>query len=54
MSTDEVIAYRDGITGSHFDVGGIDQILIPLHALSPIVELLKLSTATFQIQSNLT
>ena len=47
MSAEEVIAYREGITGSHFGVGGIDQIIIPLHVLSLIADVLSLSMAAF-------
>ena len=47
ISADEDITYRDGITGSHFAVGGIDQIIIPFQVSSVIADVLKLSTATF-------
>lgn len=47
------IAYREGITGSHFAVGGMDRIIIPLQVSSVIVELLRLSTAAFRARSNL-
>jgi hypothetical protein len=30
------IEYREGITGSHFEVGGIDRMIIPLHVSSDI------------------
>ncbi len=36
MSTEEVIIYNDGITGSHFAVGGIDRIITPLSHLSSL------------------
>ena len=45
MSAEEVIEYNDGITGSHFVVGGMDLMIIPLQVSSVIAELLKLSTA---------
>ena len=35
-SAEDDIAYNDGITGSHFEVGGIDLIIIPRHASSLI------------------
>ena len=36
ISAEELRVYRDGITGSHFAVGGIDQISIPFQASSVI------------------
>ena len=45
--------YKEGITGSQFDVGGIDRIIIPLQASSDIVELHRLSSATFRVRNNL-
>ena len=54
ISAEEDIAYRDGMTGSHFGVGGIDQIIIPLQVSSSITEVLKLLTATFRVRRNLT
>lgn len=53
MSAEVVIAYREGITGSHFAVGGMDQIMIPLQVSSVMVGVLRLSTATFLIRNNL-
>ena len=53
-SDEEVIAYREGITGNHLAVGGIERMIIPLHASSPICVPLRLSTAIFRILSNLT
>ena len=38
MSAKEDIAYKDRITGSHFGIGGIDQIIIPLHISSSIMD----------------
>jgi hypothetical protein len=49
MSAADVIAYKDGITGSHFGVGGIDLIMIPLHVSSLIIAALRLSTAAFRV-----
>ena len=54
MSTDEFIEYSKGITSSHFAVGGIDLMIIPLQVLSVIAGVLRLSTATFLVQSSLT
>ena len=53
MSAEVVIEYNEGITGSHFVVGGIDRMMIPLQVSSDIVEVLKLSTAAFRVRSNL-
>jgi hypothetical protein len=53
MSAAVVIEYSDGITGSHFGVGGIDRIRIPLQVSSFIAEVLRLSMATFRVHSNL-
>lgn len=53
MSAEVVIEYNEGITGSQFTVGGIDQIIIPLQVSSDIAELLRLSTAAFWERSNL-
>ena len=41
--------YKHEITGSHFKVGGMDQIIMPLYVSLFITSLLKLSTAAFQI-----
>ncbi len=40
ISAAEVIDYNEGITGSHFDVGGIEWIIIPLHVSSVIAGVL--------------
>ena len=53
MSAEVDIEYSEGITGSHFDVGGIDLIIIPLHASSFITDVLKLSTAAFRVRKSL-
>jgi hypothetical protein len=53
ISADVAIVYKEGITGSQFDVGGIDRIIIPLQVSSDIVELHRLSTAAFRIRINL-
>ena len=53
ISEDEASAYSEGITGSHLVVGGMDQIINPLHVSSSIGEVLKLSTAIFRALSNL-
>src|ERR1700678_1799674 len=42
-SAEDDIAYNDGITGSHFAVGGIDLIIIPRHVSSLITEASRLS-----------
>jgi hypothetical protein len=36
ISADVVIEYNEGITGSHFGVGGIDLMMIPLQVSSDI------------------
>ena len=46
---EEVMVYSDGMTGSHFVVGGIDQIIVPLQVSSFIGAVVRLSTATFCI-----
>jgi hypothetical protein len=53
ISVEEDIVYNDGITGSHFAVGGIDQIIIPFQVSSFIADVLRLSMATFQVQRSL-
>ena len=53
ISDEVAIVYNEGITGSHFAVGGMDQIIIPLQVSSDIVELLRLSTTAFRVHSNL-
>jgi len=53
ISADVAIVYKEGITGSQFDVGGIDRIIIPLQVSSDIVELHRLSTAAFRVRINL-
>jgi hypothetical protein len=50
MSAEVDIVYRDGITGSHFDVGGMDLIMIPLQVSSDIISAPKLSTAAFLVR----
>ena len=52
-SEEEDIAYREGITGSHLVVGGIERIIIPLQASSSICVVLRLSTAILRVLSNL-
>ena len=47
ISAKEDITYNDGITGSHFGVGRIDQIIMPFQVSSSIAKVLKLSTAAF-------
>ena len=49
ISAEEDIAYNDGITGSHFAVGGMDQIMIPHQVSSFIMEVPKLSMAALQV-----
>ena len=49
ISAEEDIAYNEGITGSHFGEGGIDQMRIPLQVSSDIIEVLKLSTVAFLV-----
>lgn len=53
ISAEDPNAYREGMTGSHFAVGGMDHIMIPLHASSDIREVLRLSTAALRVCSNL-
>ena len=53
MSAKEVIVYREGITGSHFGVGEIDQRIIPLQVSSLIVDVLRLLTAAFRVHRSL-
>jgi hypothetical protein len=53
MSVEVVIEYREGITGSHFVVGGINHIIIPLQVSSNMTWVLKLSTAALRVRSNL-
>jgi hypothetical protein len=45
--------YKDGITGSRFEVGGIDRIITPRQVSSDITEVLRLSSVTFRSRSNL-
>ena len=52
MSADDFNAYREGITSSHFVVGGIDLMITPLHASSFIAGVVKLSTITFRVRNN--
>ena len=47
------LAFMLELIGSHFAVGGMDRIMIPLHASSDIREVLRLSTAALQVRSNL-
>ena len=49
MSAEELNLYSDGITGSHFMVGGIDRMMIPLQVSSVIGVVVRLSTAAFRI-----
>ena len=44
---------KEGITGSQLGVGGMDLIIIPLQALSPITLVLRLSTAAFLVLRSL-
>jgi hypothetical protein len=53
ISAEVVIKYREGMTGSHFVVGGIEWIITPLQVSSEISWVHKLSTAALQVQSNL-
>ena len=52
MSGADNIAYRDGITRSHFKVGGIDQIIIVFQVSSSIAAVFKSLMVTFQMWSN--
>ena len=52
-SDEEVMAYKEGITGNHFAVGGMDRIIIPLQVSSSNCVVLRLSTAIFRVLSNL-
>ena len=49
ISAEDDIVYNDGITGNHFGVGGIDQIIIPLQVSLFITDVLRLSIAAFQV-----
>ena len=49
MSAKDNIMYRDGIIGSHFGVGGMDQIITPLQVLSLIRKVLRLLIAAFWV-----
>lgn len=53
MSADDVRVYREGITGSHLAVGGMDRIIIPRHVSSFIAVALRLSMAAFWVWSSL-
>jgi len=53
ISADEVMVYREGITGSHLGVGGMDLIRIPLQVSSVITDVLRLSTAAFLVRRTL-
>jgi hypothetical protein len=52
MLEDVVIEYKEGITGSHFVVGGMDLIITPLQASSDITEELRLSSVAFRTRNN--
>ena len=53
MSAEDDIVYRDGTTGSHFAVGGIDQIITPCQVSSFIIDVPKLSMAALRVWSSL-
>ncbi len=50
MSADEANVYREGMTGNHLAVGGIDRMIIPRHVSSGITVVLRLSTAAFRVR----
>jgi hypothetical protein len=49
ISAEVVIEYSEGMTGSHFVVGGIEWIITPLQVSSDITWVHKLSTAALQV-----
>jgi hypothetical protein len=51
MSAGEVRVYREGITGSHLGVGGMERMMIPRHVSSFIAVALRLSMAAFRVRS---
>jgi hypothetical protein len=53
MSAEEAMVYNEGITGSHFAVGGMEQIITPLQVSSVIGIVLRLSTAAFRVRRSL-
>jgi len=44
-----VIVYKEGITGSHFVVDGIEHIMIPFHVSSVIADVVRLSTVALWV-----
>ena len=52
ISAEDVIAYNEGITGSHFGVGGIDRIMIPLQVSSDIVDVVRATARLNLIRSS--
>ena len=48
ISAEVDIVYREGITGNHLAVGGIDRMIIPLQVSSDIVDVLRLSTVALR------
>lgn len=53
ISAGEVRIYREGITGSHFGVGGMERINM-LHQVSLLIGVvLRLSMAAFRVRSNI-
>ena len=50
ISADDNIAYNDGITGSHFAVGGMDRIMIPRQVSSLITDVPRLLTVAFRVR----
>jgi len=48
-SADEDMVYREGMTGSHLEDAGMDQIIIPCHVSSVMLCVLRLSTAALLI-----
>ena len=49
MLADTLMEYRDGITGSHLAVGGMECMIMPHQVSSVIADLLRLSRAAFQV-----
>ena len=52
-STEELIAQREGITGNHLAVGGMDRMITPLQVSSVMATVLRLLIATFRILRSL-
>ena len=53
MSDEVVKEYKEGITGSHLAVRGMERMITPLQCSSVIIPVLRLSIAVFHILSSL-